>query len=44
MTWTCKNCGQPNLMGDRICRHCGKGLRPGKCFKKIPVSRMILKK
>lgn len=28
MTWTCKHCGNPNLMEDYICRHCGKGIRP----------------
>ena len=30
MTWTCKNCGWPNLMEDYVCHHCGKGTRPGK--------------
>ena len=37
MTWTCKYCGNPNLMGDYVCRHCGKGTRPGKY---INVDRM----
>ena len=40
MTWTCKYCGQPNFMEDKICRHCGKGLRPGKqiLMKKVTVT------
>lgn len=35
MTWTCKNCGQSNFMEDVVCRHCGKGLRPGRWFKRL---------
>ena len=33
MTWTCRNCGKPNMMEDRFCRHCGKGIRPEKYVK-----------
>ncbi len=33
MTWTCRNCGNPNFMEDFVCRHCGKGTRPGKSMK-----------
>ena len=37
MTWTCKNCGQPNFMDKTHCSRCGKP-RNGKNVKLIKIS------
>ena len=29
MTWTCKNCGQPNFMNKDHCSNCGKSRNYG---------------
>lgn len=31
-TWTCDNCGNPNLQSDDVCRHCG-ARKPGRYGK-----------
>lgn len=39
MTWTCSNCGHPNLMNERRCRKCS---RPrDNYFRIIPVMEKI---